>query len=175
MRTIKRRASRNAQLFRQSQRNVDRTLSVWDRIDPFQRRVLLKKMGMLRSLYKYRTVPKPEETLGRRHLEDLLLDNRLWLGTVFGFNDPFEGQADYVVHERGTDLRHALERKYRELGFTSQGAREMVNTEDVADPTRIERKEIEEHMSELQSLADLVCRLLLEKTTGRISTRCSTP
>ena len=114
-------------------------------------------MGMPRSLYKYRTVPKPEETLGRRHLEDLLLDNRLWLGTVFGFNDPFEGQADYVVHERGTDLRHALERKYRELGFTSQGAREMVNTEDVADPTRIERKARAGNRTVLQSIG--ICAL----------------
>lgn len=140
MKLTRRKPSRNAQLFEKSRQAVDRSLAVWDRIDPFQRRVLLKKMGMRRSLYKYRAIPTPDDTVGRQRLEDFLVDNRLWLGAVSGFNDPFEGQADYVVHERGADLRRALERKYVELGFTSQAAKAKVDSADVADPVRIEQR-----------------------------------
>lgn len=140
MKPIKRKPSRNAQLFQQSRRAIDRTLGVWDRIDPFQRRVLLKQMGSPRSLYKYRALPAVDDTLGRQRLEEFMVENRLWLGTVSGFNDPFEGKADYVVRERGPALRRALEHKYVELGFNSQAAKAKVDSADVADPTRIENR-----------------------------------
>jgi len=157
MKRVKRGPSRNAGLFQQSKRGVDRTLGVWERIAPFQRRVLLKKMGMPRSLYKYRAIPAVDDTLGRARLEDFLLENRLWLGTVAGFNDPFEGRADYVVHERGVNLRQALERKYRELGFNSQDARSKVDSADVADPTRIEDRARAGNLVVLESIG--VCAL----------------
>jgi len=96
----------------------------------------MRKMGLPRSLYKYRAVPGGADAEGRGHLEDLLLNNRLWLSTVKAFNDPFEGRADYEVPYRGAELRRALERKYRELGYSSQGAKAMIDTKDVADPAR---------------------------------------
>lgn len=140
MKLTRRKPSRNAELFAKSHQAMDRMWAVWDRVDAFERRVLLKQMGVPRSLYKYRAIPMPADTVGRRHLEDFLVDNRLWLGTVAGFNDPFEGPADYVVHERGAELRRALERKYVDLGFVSQAAKAKVNSADVADPTRLEQK-----------------------------------
>jgi len=119
---------------------VEETLAIWERLPLFQRRLFLRKMGMPRSFYKYRTIPDVSDATGRARLEDLLLNNRLWMGTVLTFNDPFEGQADYVVPYRGAELRRAFERKYREMGFSSEAAKMKVNSADVADPKRLEQR-----------------------------------
>lgn len=138
MKRMKRRPSLNGLLYQQTSEGLEQSLALWKQCSRFQQRVMLNKMGMPRSLYKYRTIPVVDDTLSRARLEDFILNNRLWLGTVAAFNDPFEGRADYVVPYRGAELRKALERKYRELGFNSHDAKLKVDSADVADPTRME-------------------------------------
>lgn len=157
MKPERRRLSRAGLLYQQSSDGLEQTLSMWARCSRFQQRVMLKKMGMPRSLYKYRAIPVVDDTLGRARLEDFVLSNRLWLGTVAAFNDPFEGRADYVVPYRGAELRKALERKYRELGFNSHDAKLKVDSADVADPTRIEDRAREGNVRMLRTVG--VCAL----------------
>lgn len=157
MKSMKRGPSRAGLLHQQSSQGLAQTLALWQRQRPFQQRVLLKKMGMPRSLYKYRAIPTADNLVGRARLEDFVLNNRLWLGTVSAFNDPFEGRADYVVPYRGAELRQALERKFRELGFSNQDAKLKVNSADVADPTRIEERARQGNLRLLETVG--VCAL----------------
>src|SRR5437016_9118020 len=60
-------------------------------------------------------------------------------------------------HDRKVDFRHR--------------ARQIVDAR-LADAARPAGCRSEEHTSELQSLTKLVCRLLLEKTNGRTTSRC---
>ena len=66
-------------------------------LDAFQKRVMLRRMGIPPSLYKYQGIPPSSDPTGRRRLEELLVENKLWLATASSFNDPFEGRVDYVV------------------------------------------------------------------------------
>lgn len=157
MKPIRRRPSRTALLYQQSQQSVARLLSTWDRLIPFDQRVLLARMGMPRSLYKYRAIPDAKDTEGRGNLEDFLVNNRLWLAKVRSFNDPFEGSADYDVPYRGEALRAAMERKYRELGFSSQAAKAKVDSADVADPSRLVNKSRRANRAVLEQVG--VCAL----------------
>ena len=128
---------RSKGLFDNSNSRLIRSFAEWDLLGAFQKRVMLRTMGIPPSLYKYRGIPPSSDSTGRRRLEDLLVENKLWLATASSFNDPFEGRVDYVVPYRGAQLRQAMEHKYRELGFKSGDARRMVKTADVADPSRI--------------------------------------
>src|SRR2546430_12197962 len=60
-------------------------------------------------------------------------------------------------------LHDFLKRRQR---FTARGMRAQ---------RRITRMRSEEHTSELQSQSNLVCRLLLEKKSSPVMTRCSAP
>lgn len=157
MKDMRRGLSRNAFLYQQSSEGLQQSLVLWNRRSLFQKRVLLRQMGMPSRLYKYRAIPPADDTMGRARLEDFLVNNRLWLGTVSAFNDPFEGRADYVVPYRGAELRHALERKYRELGFGSQDAKLKVDSGDVANPKRMEERARQGNMRLLETVG--VCAL----------------
>jgi Protein of unknown function (DUF2971) len=134
---IKRRPSEAAIKLQQSTRRLDQKLQAWDALSPFERRVMRYKMGLPRALYKYRPIPLEGDHVRRKQFEDLVLDNQLWLSTVSSFNDPFEGHAAYDVPYTGTELRRQLERKYRELGYSSTAAKSMVRSDDVAHPERL--------------------------------------
>lgn len=133
----RRRASVAAISHAQSAASFDKTLARWNALSPFEKRVTLHKMGLPRSFYKYRSIPGPSDETGRKRLEDLVLNNGLWMADVATFNDPFEGQAAYDIPYKGAELRRKWEQKYCELGFTSVDAKAMVRSDDVAHPERL--------------------------------------
>ena len=108
---VRRHAPRSQGLFDKSNSRLIQSFAEWDPLDAFQKRVKLRRMGIPASLYKYRGIPPSSDSTGRRRLEDLLVENKLWLATASSFNDPFEGRVDYVVPYRGAHLRQAMERK----------------------------------------------------------------
>src|SRR2546425_8518368 len=75
--------------------------------------------------------------------------------TLFPYTTLFRSSARWVAHT--LEVRAELEATFAELIYAETAVRGYVIT---GDTTRSE-----EHTSELQSLAYLVCRLLLEKKT----------
>lgn len=127
--------------FLESHGKVERVLRMLDRMSPWERRLQMRRTGVPRHFYKYRAIPPASDANGRQILESLLLDNKLWLATPNTFNDPFDGKAAYQVKLRGPELREALERWHRRVAREgSQAAKAWVRTEDVADPSRLERR-----------------------------------
>ncbi|MGY4163831.1 DUF2971 domain-containing protein [Luteibacter sp. PvP120] len=121
--------------------HVERVLHMLDRMSPWERRLQMRRTSIPRHFYKYRGIPPASDVKGREMLEALLLDNQLWLATPNTFNDPFDGKASYQVNLRGADLRQALERWHRRVAREgSQAAKAWVRTEDVAEPSRVERR-----------------------------------
>src|SRR2546423_3321342 len=72
------------------------------------------------------------------------------------------GAAEAEVAEAGTALGRALAEPLRAQGARGHGFAIMTSAEALANVV-VEASRSEEHTSELQSLAYLVCRLLLEK------------
>lgn len=132
----------SARGFLESHGKVERVLRMLDRMSPWERRLQMRRTGVPRHFYKYRAIPPASDAKGRRRtLESLLLDNKLWLATTNTFNDPFDGKAAYQVKLSGPELRQALERWHRRVAREgSQAAKAWVRTEDVADPSRLERR-----------------------------------
>jgi hypothetical protein len=125
----------------ESHHKVEEVLQLLGQMSPWERRLQIRRTGIPRHLYKYRSIPVASDIIERKRLELLLLENGLWLATPDTFNDPFDGKAAYEVKQRGAELREALERWHRRVAREgSQAARKWVNSEDVADPSRLERR-----------------------------------
>src|SRR2546425_992838 len=85
--------------------------------------------------------------------------------TLFPYTTLFRSLARRVLHDV-RDLRHLAERQVFAAGDVDQHARGPGD----GDVVEQRRGRSEEHTSELQSLAYLVCRLLLEKKKSAAST-----
>jgi hypothetical protein len=96
--------------------------------------------------YKFRSIPASDDVQGRAWLEDLLLNNQLWLAAPSTFNDPFDGRSAYDLTLRGLELRKELERLLRRQGMKSQEARKHVPSSLITNPEWF-RQQRERHLN----------------------------
>src|SRR5437016_8935117 len=84
--------------------------------------------------------------------------------TLFPYTTLFRSHAfEAIKHELAVDGEIADQRKFRER-FDANGLIEMVDKGGAGHARFVvDKHRSEEHTSELQSLTNLVCRLLLEK------------
>lgn len=133
----RRHAPRSKGLFDEWNSRLIQSFAEWDLLDAFQKRVMLRRMG----------IPRASTSIGTFRPRQIRVGDAGWKTCLSRTNCGLPPHRPPTIRSkavwttwslnRRAQLRQAMERKYRELGFKSGDARRMVKTADVADPSRV--------------------------------------
>lgn len=110
----------------------------------FERRVFLSKNPeppQSRYIYKYRDIDTNSSTSLKR-VQDILVNNLLWLSKPSSFNDPFDMQARIIVEGKGKEIRD----RYKEIQ-KRQGVRYKERKKQLSKVMKRSRHEMEEELT----------------------------
>jgi len=106
-------------------------------MSPADARRGFRAIGVPRFLYKYRSVPRPDDDVGVQQLRDLLVETRLWLASAPTLNDPFDSHIEHNWKLQGEEARKEWMKFIRSTyGISSAKAAALVPSHYVADPAK---------------------------------------